>query len=127
MDSHSMEQAKRETGKTSDPDADLGMHKKVSMDGQRKKRAKSNIWFGYRLHLIADTVYELPVSFEITPASFSEQKVLPQMITEIFDQDTGLNKRCKEFSADHGLGRINGRLDNDFGFERYYLSGLKRM
>ncbi len=31
-------------------------------------------WFGFRLHLIADAVYELPVDFTVTKASVSEVK-----------------------------------------------------
>ncbi len=73
------------------------------MVAQGKKRAKTKTWFDYRLHLIADTVYELPMRFEIMPATVSEQKVLPRMIREIFGQDTDLKDRCKEFSADREL------------------------
>ena len=103
IDSHSTGQAKRETGKTSDPDADWGKHETVSVDAQGKKRTKTKTWFGYRLHLIADTTYELPMSFEITSASVSEQKMLPEMIRELYGQDPVLKHRGKEFSADRGL------------------------
>lgn len=34
---------------------------------------KTKKWFGFRLHLIADATYELPVSFSVTKASNSEQ------------------------------------------------------
>ena len=59
-------------------------------------------WFGYGLHLIADTQYELPVSFRITPASVSEQPVLGEMVKDLFDEAPEIATRCHDFSADRG-------------------------
>ena len=38
-----------------------------------EKKAKEVKWFGFRLHLIADANYELPVDFVVTKASNSEK------------------------------------------------------
>ena len=64
IDSHSTGQVNRETGETSDPDADWGKQETHSVDAQGKSRTKTKTktWFGYRLHLIADTVHELPIA-----------------------------------------------------------------
>ena len=58
----------------SDPDArwgakGAGHHSGPSRD---KKQRDLYYWFGYKLHLVVDTLYELPVSFEITPANESD-------------------------------------------------------
>ncbi len=46
------------------------------------KKVKS--WFGYGLHLIADTDHEVPVAFEVTRASASEPGALSGMVEELF-------------------------------------------
>ena len=72
------------------------------MDAQGKSRTKTKIRFGYRLHLIADTVHELPIAFEVTKASTSESVIWPKMINELFSEDSNLKQRCKDFSPDRG-------------------------
>ncbi len=57
------------------PDANWGKHETIGLDaytGKQWKKVKS--WFGYGMHLIADTRYEIPVAMHLTPASHSEQK-----------------------------------------------------
>ncbi|PTQ57768.1 MAG: Mobile element protein [Candidatus Carbobacillus altaicus] len=52
-------------------DADYGKkeYRFVREDGTLEKIVK---WFGYNLHLIVDTIYELPVAFKVTKASASD-------------------------------------------------------
>ena len=59
-------------------------------------------WFGYKVHLIADTTYELPVAFSVERASVSEQKVLPRDLRTLFASEPKLAERRREFSADKG-------------------------
>ena len=61
------------------------------------------VWFGYRIHLIADTAYELPVAWKVTPASVSEVKILEGMLPALFREEPELAARCRDFSADRGL------------------------
>ena len=69
-------------------------------DGE--KQTKSEKWFGFRLHLIADADYELPVAYTVTPASNSEQietkKLLDQMEKEMPER----LEICRYFMADKG-------------------------
>ena len=68
--SHSTGRTNRETGKTSDPEADWGKHGTRGVDGKTGKAwTKVKTWFGYGLHPIADARYEIPVAFEVTKAS----------------------------------------------------------
>jgi len=103
IDSYSTGQQNRETGQTSDPDANWGKHetKGVDKDGNLWKKVKS--WFGYGLHLIADTLYEIPVAFELTTASASEPVELCSLIHKTFEQTPAIAERCEDFTADRGL------------------------
>ncbi|WPL19660.1 hypothetical protein Thiowin_04797 [Thiorhodovibrio winogradskyi] len=102
--SHSTGAKNRATEQTSDPDADWGHHETSGVDARTGKAWKKiKRWFGYGLHLIADTQYELPVAFEVTPASHSEQPTLRAMIRATFNDTPELPERCKDFSADRGL------------------------
>jgi hypothetical protein len=104
IDSHSTGRVDSKNEHSSDPDADWGHHEIAGVNaktGNSWKKVKS--WFGYGLHLIADTRYEIPVAFHLTPASHSEQVELRTMLDELFEQTPGLAGRCKDFSADRGL------------------------
>ena len=88
----------------SDPDADWGKHETSGANartGKIWKKVKS--WFGYGLHLIADTHYEVPVAFEVTRASRTETKVLAEMLEGLFAEAPEMVDRCDDFSADRGL------------------------
>ena len=87
----------------SDPDADRGAHTHRGVDrrtGKPWERIAS--WFGYKLHLVADTKHELPVAFSVERASVSEQKVLPRDLEALFAEEPALAKRCRFLSADRG-------------------------
>lgn len=102
--SHSTGQTHRASGLTSDPDADWGHHATQGVDERTGKAwRKIKRWFGYGLHLIADTHYEIPVAFALTPASVSEQPTLRALIRATFAETPQLAERCRDFSADRGL------------------------
>ena len=103
IDRPSTGQVNRETGETSDPDAGWGKQETHSMDAQGKSRTRTKTWFSYRLHLIADTVHELPIASAVTRTSTSKSVILPKMINKLFSGDSDLKQRCKDFSADQGL------------------------
>ncbi len=102
--SNSTGRSSRKTGMTSDPEADWGRHRISGVDsatGKTWRKIKS--WFGYRLHIIADTKYEIPVCLSVTRASVSEAGELDRMAEGLFAGDTELAKRCRYFTADRGL------------------------
>jgi hypothetical protein len=104
IESHSTGRVARTTGETSDPEADWGKHETSGVDartGKPWKKIKS--WFGYGVHLMADTQYEIPVAMHLTPASASEQIELRSMLRETFAEAPELAERCRDFSADRGL------------------------
>ena len=102
---------------TSDPDADWGKHETSGVNtktGAPWKKIKS--WFGYGLHVIADTAYEIWIAFTVTRASRSEVKELERMVTDLFSGQPDLAERCQDFSADRGLdsGTLKARLWDDY-------------
>ena len=92
------------TGEPADPDADWGRHETA---GKPDK-----VWFGYGMHVIADTMYEIPVAYRLTKASTSEVKTLEAMAADLFRDEPTLAERCRDFSADRGLdsGPLKARL-----------------
>ena len=113
VESHSTGQASRKTGRTSDPDADWGKHETRGVDAKTGKAwVKVKSWFGYELHLIADSAYEIPVWFDVTKASASECKRLSKAVDELFGKAPELAERCADFSADKGLdsGPLKAKL-----------------
>lgn len=76
----------------SDPNARWGakgskeQHQKVESEtdsgkGTKKgKRRDLYYWFGYKLHLLVDAVYELPVSFTLTPANQSDTQQMEVLL-----------------------------------------------
>lgn len=59
-------------------------------------------WFGYRLHLIADAVYELPVAYRLTSASGAEQPIGLGLIKSLARSHPDLIDRCDYFLGDKG-------------------------
>ena len=61
------------SGERGEHDADW-CRKTYTVTGKNgEKETKIVKWFGFRLHLIADATYEIPVAFEVTKASNSEK------------------------------------------------------
>ena len=111
--SHSTGRVCRATGAASDRDADWGRHETHGVDAKTGTAwTKVKSWFGYGLHLIADTRYEVPVAYRVTSASCSEVKQLEAMVDEVFERSPGLAERCRDFSADRGLdsGALKAKL-----------------
>ncbi|MDI9456433.1 MAG: transposase [Bacillota bacterium] len=85
-----------------DLDADTGVK---SYQWQREDGSvweKIKYWFGYKLHLIVDADYELPVAFTVTPASYSEVKQAHALIDELGATKPEILKVCEHFIADRG-------------------------
>jgi len=86
-----------------DTDADWGKktYKEKRKDGTVWEKVKS--WFGYKLHLVVDADYELPVAFEVTKASASEIPVAHELVKELSEHHEELVKGCEYLAGDKGL------------------------
>lgn len=96
---------KKEDGRR-DLDANWGRkdYKGINKDGKAWSKVVS--WFGYKLHLIVDSDYELPVAFEVTKASSSEVKQAHEMIDQLNKTHPELIERSEVLTADRGYDDI---------------------
>ncbi len=85
-----------------DVDADFGkkVYRGKKADGTLWEKTMS--WFGYRLHLVVDAIYELPMGFEVTRASESEVKVAPGILEQMEQQTPEVLARCEYLLGDRG-------------------------
>jgi hypothetical protein len=78
----------------SDPDAHWGAKKKGNTktegenkgSGEHKGKSKEPdvyYWFGYKLHLIVDALYEIPLAFKLTPANEPDTTQMKPLLKKI--------------------------------------------
>ena len=119
LPSYSTGRRSRESGRTSDPDADWGVksYRGIGKDGKPWQKLKR--WFGYQLHLIIDAEYELPVAFEVKGASASEAKSLLPMVRKLQKRQPDLVERSQVLMADRGLdsAEISQELWDEHGIK----------
>ena len=102
-----------------DVDADFG--KKV----YRGKREDGTVWekvvswFGYRLHLIVESNYELPVAFNVTKASCAEGPQAHALLDKMENTQPDILERCKYLSGDRGYddGKLVCRLWDQYSIK----------
>ena len=109
------EEAKKRSDGRRDTDAHFGVktyHERRD-DGSFFERVKK--WFGYKLHLVVDATYELPVAFEVTRASVSETPQAHRLLEKMQRRHEGVLQRCDVLCADKGYddGRFIARLYDD--------------
>ena len=86
-----------------DPDAAWGAKKTYLTAGANGKSNKhTKWWFGYKLHLVVDANYELPVAFEVTKANVAETTRLMPMVEELKQRHPDLHARAQSAAADKG-------------------------
>jgi len=109
---------KKEDGRR-DLDADWAKkeYKGVREDGTPWSKVVK--WFGYRIHLIVDADYELPVAFEVTKASTSEVKQAHKMIEKLDEDHPELIETCETFEGDKGYddSKLNMILWDDYAIK----------
>ena len=75
--------------------------------GAKGNGKKKRWWFGYLVHLIVDANYELPVAFEVTPASYGEQPVAQLLLDQLQERHPDLLQQCQRLSADRATTTAN--------------------
>ena len=110
-----------------DMDADKGVKKYWVEDKEGKMWQKVKSWFGYKLHLIADTDYELPAAYEVTKASRSEIPEGKKLIKDLQEKHPGIIGQCEHLMADRGLDdtELNVMLWEDYGIKP--VIGIRNM
>ena len=109
---------KEEDGRR-DTDADWAkkVYRGVREDGTTWKKVKS--WFGYKLHLVVDAKYELPVSYSVTKASVAEMPVAHELFKKIKEGHPEIIERCEYGIGDRGYddGKLIEKLWGDYGIK----------
>ena len=110
LDSHGRPSKNKEQDGRRDTDADWGTKRYhgVRKDGTLWEKVKH--WFGYKLHLIVDADYELPVAYRLTKASVSDCTELLPMANQLDQQHPGLLEETDFLSGDKGYdSKANNR------------------
>ncbi|RCW79061.1 transposase-like protein DUF772, partial [Halanaerobium sp. DL-01] len=99
-----------------DLDADYGSKTYCYEDEEGNKYKKVKSWFGYKLHLIVDAAYELPVAFKVTPASNAEQPAAHELIDELDETHPEIMEDCNYFLGDRGYddGKLIAKLWEEY-------------
>jgi hypothetical protein len=102
-----------------DLDADHGVktYRGARQDGSAWEKVVR--WFGYKLHVIVDSRYELPVTFKVTKASRADVSELMPMVEQLAADQPEIGKRAKELAADKGYdsGKVNEELHSKHGIK----------
>lgn len=85
-----------------DIDAEWGEKKKQEKREDGTLYEKVTQWFGYKLHLVVDAVYDLPVAYEVRKASESEFSVIPEQIEKLAERHPEMLGVCEAFLYDKG-------------------------
>jgi len=83
-------------------DADWGRHEGFYKSDRGEMRKTVKKWFGFTVHVIADTDYELPVSFSLTRASKNEMPVMRKLIRSLERHRPHILEKAEVFTADRG-------------------------
>jgi hypothetical protein len=106
VDSHGkppkQEQGTRDADHRRDNDADWGKktYRGTRENGSLWEKVKS--WFGYKIHLLVDSDYELPVAYEVTKASQSDMTHLLPLVEQAEQKHPQLLENTEFLSADKG-------------------------
>ncbi len=63
---------------------------------------RSKSWFGFKIHLLADTDYELPVAYSVTQASLAELPEAQRILPRVKRTHPAILQRCEVLTADRG-------------------------
>ena len=89
-----------------DADADTGVKHYYGTKEDGTTWEKFVTCFGYKLHLIVDSKYELPVAYEITTASRSDITEGHSLVDKLKTEHKDIIGICKYFSGDKGYDDI---------------------
>ena len=99
-----------------DTDGQWGVHEYsgTQKDGTLWQTVKK--WFGYSIHLLVDSHYELPVSFSVTRANASEVVEAHGLLDRLEEQHPEVVERCRELAADRAYddGKLIRKVWDDW-------------
>lgn len=113
------EEKQKEPDGRRDLDADWGTktYKGTREDGSVWEKVKH--WFGYKLHLLVDSKYEMPLAFSVARASSGDPDNLLPLLEEISERHETLADRAEELAADKAYDSLENyrELQDDHGIQ----------
>jgi hypothetical protein len=113
------EEKQQEPDGRRDLDADWGTktYKGKKKDGTAWEKVVR--WFGYKVHLLVDSDYELPLAFEVTKASAGDPDHLLPLVEDLEQRHEALHERAEECSGDKGYDSLDNYrgLQDDHGIK----------
>lgn len=102
----------RDGDRRGEHDADWGVHEHHVDNESGTTETVAKTWFGFTVHLLADTHYELPVNFAATPASRNGMPVMHELIDSSAERTPQILEQAQVFSGDRGLddGKLVSKL-----------------
>jgi hypothetical protein len=85
-----------------DTDADIGIKRYYGTNEDGTAWEKIVKCFGYKLHLIVDAMYELPVAYEVTKASASDVVEGHKLLDKLKARNEEIIEACEYLTADKG-------------------------
>lgn len=85
-----------------DTDADYGKKAYYGVHEDGKAWEKIVKWFGYKLHLVVDATYELPVYFTVTKASTSDIKEGHELLEQMKEKQPEILTKAETIACDKG-------------------------
>lgn len=85
-----------------DTDADYGKKEYRGMREDGTLWEKIVKWFGYKLHLVVDATYELPVTWKVTKASASDITEGHALLAQMKERQPELLEKAETLAADRG-------------------------
>lgn len=85
-----------------DTDADYGKKKYSGVHQDSTPWEKIVTWFGYKLHLVVDATYELPVAFKVTKASASDITEGHALLEQMQERQPEILQTAATLAADRG-------------------------
>ncbi len=99
----------------SEPHQNVKSETDSEADVKKGKKHDLYYWFGYKLHLLVDGIYELPVSFSLTPANESDTEQLPVLL-----EKARLERPEARPEAVIGDKGYDSRNNNDNVYKKYH-------
>lgn len=93
---------RKDPAHSSDPDADWGTKTKRGKRVDGTMWEKLTKWFGYKLHLLVDSHYELPLAWKLTKASRSDHPELIPLVKDLRKRRPDRVEVAQDLSADKG-------------------------
>ena len=111
-----------------DLDADFGKksYKGINEDGTAWEKIKT--WFGYKIHLLVDADYELPVAYSVTKASTHDAPEGHNLLDKVSKNQPQVLMNCDYLMGDRGYDdtKLIAKLWDEYQI-RPIIDGMKKM